>query len=188
MLPQSILDKVLAKYGKDRVFAADCAPLAAEIGISESTVKRMFGLYGATSAERGRTPHASTMDILAKWLGYDGYEEILAEIGEGGSSSEFTALESIDVAELTPGVQVQLSYHPSRRIKMTYMGDFEFVVDDSLNSKLLAGDRLRITHLIKNQELIAGEVTRGGCSLGAYRGAKDGGLTSLMINGVRAWS
>lgn len=46
MLPQSILDKILAKYGKERIYSSDCLPLAQEIGVSETTVKRMFGLVG----------------------------------------------------------------------------------------------------------------------------------------------
>ena len=27
MLPQSIIDKILAKYGKEQIFSADCAPI-----------------------------------------------------------------------------------------------------------------------------------------------------------------
>ncbi len=69
MLSQTILDKILAKYGKETIYSADCAPLAGEIGVSETTVKRMFGLVGKFSRERNRTPHNSTMDIVAKWLG-----------------------------------------------------------------------------------------------------------------------
>ena len=183
MLPQSIIDKILAKYGKERIFSADCAPLGSAIGISETTVKRMFGLVGADSKERNRTPHNSTMDILAKWLGYESHEALLNDVGEGSYTSEFTSLESIKVAELAEGTQIRLSYHPSRVIVMTYLSNFEFQVDESTNSKLIAGDRLKITHLILNQELIAGDVVRDGNSLGAYRGAKDGGLISLEIVG-----
>lgn len=103
MLPQSILDKILAKYGKERIYSADCAPLANNIGLSETTIKRMFGLVGAESKERNRTPHNSTMDILAKWLGYDSYMALLTELGEGDSSSEFTSFESVEAADLEPG-------------------------------------------------------------------------------------
>ena len=181
MLPQSIIDKIVAKYGKERIFSADCAPLGDEIGLSATTVKRMLGLVGAESKERNRTPHKSTMDILAKWLGYDSYMSLLSEVGEGNYASEFTSLETIAVRELDEGMQVRLSYHPNRTIVMTYIGNCEFLVEDSENSKLIKGDKLKITHLILHQELIAGDVTRNGISLGAYRAAKDGGLTSMEI-------
>lgn len=181
MLPQAIIDKILKKYGKERIFSADCAPLGNEIGLSETTVKRMFGLVGVDSKERNRTPRNSTMDIVAKWLGYDNHETLLADVGEGNYTSEFTSLSSIKVAELAEGAKISLSYHPGRSIIMTYLGNFEFIVNDSVRSKLLAGDKLKITHLILHQELIAGDVVRNGISIGAYRGARDGGLTSLDI-------
>lgn len=181
MLPQSIIDMVLAKYGKHRIFSADCAPLGHEIGLSETTIKRMFGLVGPDSKERNRIPHKSTMEILAKWLGYDNYESLLREIGEKDCSSEFTAMESIDLSKLTEGTRIKLTYHPSRTLLLEYLGSNRFMVEQSINSKLQKDDTLLITHLIKNQELIAGDVVRNGISLGPYRAAKEGGLTSLVI-------
>lgn len=181
MLPQSIIDKILTKYGKEQIFSADCAPLGNEIGLSETTIKRMFGLVGAESPERNRVPHNSTMDVLAKWLGYDTYKALLSEIGEGNYSSEFTSVESIEVATLDDGTQIQLRYEPGRTIVMTYLGDGEFMINESKNSKLIKGDRIRLTHLALHQELLVREVIRDGKTLGGYRGAKDGGLTSLEI-------
>lgn len=52
MLPQSIIDKILAKYGKKEIYSADCVPLAQEIGVSETTLKRMLGLVGKNSPEK----------------------------------------------------------------------------------------------------------------------------------------
>lgn len=49
MLPQSIISKILAKYGKDEVYSGDCAYLAGKIGIGETTLKRMLGLVGENS-------------------------------------------------------------------------------------------------------------------------------------------
>lgn len=116
MLPQSIIDKILTKYGKEQIFSAGCAPLGNEIGPSETTIKRMFGLVGAESRERNRVPHNSTMDVLAKWLGYDDYKALLSEIGEGNYSSEFTSVKGIEVAKLDDGTQIQLRYDPGRTI------------------------------------------------------------------------
>lgn len=181
MLPQSIIDKILAKYGKEQIYSADCLPLGQEMGVSPTTVKRMFGLVGADSQERNRTPHNSTMDIVAKWLGYENYKALLREVGEGNYSSEFTSMECIEVANLDEGTQIQLRYEPSRLIVMTYLGRGEFLINESKNSKLIKGDRIKLTHLVLKQEMLASEVVRNGLSLGGYRAAKDGGLTSLEI-------
>lgn len=181
MLPQSIINMILAKYGKDEIYSADCASLAGSIGLGETTLKRMLGLVGENSPERNRTPHVSTMDILARWLGYANYRALVREIGEQDYSSEFTMMESIDVADLDGGTQIQVKYDPARVIVMTYLGGGEFVINESKNSKLLKGDRIRLTHLVLGQEMIVREVIRGERNLGGYRGAKDGGLTSLEI-------
>ena len=181
MLPQSIISKILAKYGKDEVYSADCASLAGSIGIGETTVKRMLGLVGENSPERKRVPHVSTMDILAKWLGYDNYKALLREIGEEDYSSEFTSLESIEVADLDEGTQIQIKYEPSRVIVMTYLGKGEFVINESKNSKLIKGDRIRLTHLVLGHELLISRITRDNSIIGGYRAAIDGGLTSLEI-------
>lgn len=181
MLPQSIISKILAKYGKDEVYSADCASLAGSIGLGETTLKRMLGLVGENSPERNRTPHVSTMDILAKWLGYDNYKALLKEIGEEDYSSEFTYIESIDVRSLDEGTQIQIKYEPSRLIVMSYLGDCIFMINESKNSKLIKGDRLKLTHLVLGQEFIVSEIIRDGKNIGGYRGAKDGGLTGLEI-------
>lgn len=181
MLPQSIISKILIKYGKDEVYSADCAALSESIGLGETTIKRMLGLVGESSPERHRTPHVSTMDILAKWLGYENYKSLLQELGEGDYSSEFTPMQTIEAVKLTTGTQVQLRYEPSRVIVMTYLGYNAFLVNESKNSKILKGDRIELTHLTLGQELLVKDVMRGDRSLGGYRGAKDGGLTSLEI-------
>lgn len=181
MLPPSIIQKILAKYGKEKVYSADCASLADKIGIGETTVKRMLGLVGETSPERNRTPHVSTMDILAKWLGYENYKELLREIGENDYSSDFTFMESIDVKDLAIGTQIQLKWEPSRTIVITYCGDDTFIINEAKNSKLQKGDKIKLTHLVLGQELLVKGVWRGERLLGPYRGAKDGGLTSIEI-------
>lgn len=63
VLPQSIINMIRAKFGRDEIYAGDCAYLAGSIGIGEATVKRMLGLVG--EKERNRIPHVGTMDILA---------------------------------------------------------------------------------------------------------------------------
>ncbi len=181
MLPQSIINKILSKSGKETIYSGDCLGIAGSIGISETTLKRMLGLVGENSPERNRTPHISTMDILAKWLGYENYKALLREVGEEDYSSEFTSMQTIDVNNLDEGTQIQVRYEPSRTIVMTYLGGGQFMINESKNSKLLKGDRIKLTHLVLGQEMIVTEVIRNDRNLGGYRAAKDGGLTSLEI-------
>ena len=121
------------------------------------------------------------LDIIARWLGYENYRTLLREIGELDFSSEFTSLDSIDVIDLDEYTQIEVKYEPSRVILMTYLGGGIFLVNESKNSKLLKGDRLRLSHIVLGQEMMVREVIRDGKNLGGYRAGKDGGLTSLEI-------
>ena len=90
-------------------------------------------------------------------------------------------MESIEVADLDEGTQIQLKCEPSRIIVMTYLGTGEFVINESKNSKLMKGDRIRLTHLVLGHELLISRIIRDNKPIGDHRAAKDGGLTSLEI-------
>lgn len=186
MLHPSIINKIKAKYGRDVIYSADCEFIADAINkghsgqiVSISTIKRLLGFAG--TPETAPTPRANTLDIIAKWLEYDSYKSLLASIGVSDEASEFTSMQTIDVKDLDEGCQIQVRYHPSRVIVMTYMGDGQFLVNESVNSKLKQGDRISLTHLVLGQEMLVSEVVRDGKSLGSYRAAKDGGLTSIEV-------
>lgn len=181
MLSKSIIEKIKKRYGKKDIHSGDCASIAMGIGIGETTVKRMLGLVGADSPERYRTPHLSTMNLLAQWLGYDSYKELLLELNEGQQASEFCSVMTIETARLAVGSQIQLRYEPGRVVVMTYIGEDQYMVNSAINSQLRIGDILRISHLVMGQEMIVREVIRGEINLGGYRAAKDGGLTLLEI-------
>lgn len=186
MLHPSIINKIKDKYGHEVIYSADCALIASEINkgrsgpiVSVSTIKRLLGFAG--TPETAPTPRANTLDIIAKWLDYDSYKSLLDSIGLSDEASEFTSMQTIDVNDLVEGCQIQVRYVPSRVIVMTYMGDYQFMVNESVNSKLRQGDRIRLTHLVLGQEMLVSEVIRDGHSLGSYRAAKDGGLTSIEV-------
>lgn len=186
MLHQSIIDKIKAKYGRETIYSADCELIAGAINrghsgpiVSVSTIKRLLGFAG--TPETAPTPRANTLDIIAKWLEFDSYKSLLQSIGVRDEVSEFTSMQSIETAALDEGSQIQVRYEPSRVVVMTYLGKNEFLINESKNSKLLKGDRVILTHLVLGQELLVSDVIRDGHSLGSYRSAKNGGLTSIEV-------
>lgn len=183
MLAKSIIEKIRVKYGKDQLFPADCALIADAISeghpgpiVCESTIKRLLGF-----AKKPPTPRNSTLDAVAKWLGYENYKVLLQEVGEENYSSVFTPQCIINAAELQAGTQIQFTYEPSRVVVMTYLGNSRFMINESKNSKLVKGDKITLTTLVLGQLFQVTEVVRNGVSLGGYTGAMDGGLTSLEI-------
>lgn len=179
MLPESVRRMILKELGMTSVSSRDCAYIGPKLDVSETTAKRLFGLVD--ESERKRVQHTSTLDRIAKFLGYESYREVLKSIGELDYSSEFTQIESIDSSKLNIGSHIVVRYEPSREIVMTYTGDCRFIIDDSLNCKLRKGDIVSISNIVKGQEMIATDVIRNGQPLGGYRAAKDGGITSIEI-------
>lgn len=181
-LSKEFKKKVEERFGRELKYSQDCEALAQSIlevtkeRLGVTTIKRLFGFAGETVA-----PRASTMDIIAQYLGYDDMADMTSCLGESPDISMFTPVDEIDVISLDHGTQLQITYNPGRLIIMTYLGECRFIVNESQGGKLRKGDILRITQLAKGFEMLVTDVIRDDMSLGAYHAAKDGGLTSIEV-------
>lgn len=180
MLDKKIIDKIEEKTNKSTALTTtDCQWLAGEIGIGETTLKRMLGF----TSEHGRSPHRSTLDRIAIFVGYKDYSALavdleLPEIIISG----FDEREAIETDKLNIGDIVEITYRPNRFFALKYVGDSRFIIESVENSRnLLVGDIIKITHIEKGFPLYMPEVLRDGKNLGAYEVGKNGGLTSIEI-------
>lgn len=144
--------------------------------LGTTTLKRMFGFVSGPA-----NPRPSSLDIIARYLGYPDYNLLAKDVGEDTDISDFRAVESIDSADLEAGEQIQLTYHPNRVLVLTYIGENRYVVNESRGSKLLKGDKLMIAGFYVGFELLISDVERSGRHLGSYQAAKLGGLTGVEI-------
>lgn len=168
------------KYGRKIVYSQQCESLAEAIyeAIGErlglTTLKRFFGFTSETAEPRG-----STLDILARYCGYENFEVMKLNLLKSDLISDFKKTPDINITELRVGDVVTVTYEPKRTIKFTYKGDSEFVVSESTGSKLKEGDEVKIDGFELGFELVAYNVVRNGRGLGTYVAAKQGGLTSI---------
>ncbi|MDE6266501.1 MAG: hypothetical protein K2M07_04020 [Muribaculaceae bacterium] len=183
MLSEWIRNLIAERFGREVRYSQECEALSEDIfertgeRLGVSTLKRMFGFTGADVA-----PRPSTMDIIAKYLGFNGgYKELEVALRDGMIISAFDTIDTVDTANLQAGTRVVVCYSPNRRIVMSYMGDGQFRIVEAVNSKLMAGDTLRVENLTVGFEFYALDVIRDGKSLGAYRAAKNGGIASIDI-------
>ena len=183
MLSERIKDMIAERFGREIRYSQDCEALSEDIfsrtgeRLGVSTLKRMFGFTAAVVEAR-----PSTMDIIAQYLGYgNGYKGLSADLGNDSAISAFDTLDAVDITSLGVDTRILLTYSPKRRIVMTYKGEGWFAINESENSKLVAGDIIRVANLTVGFELHAADVIRDGRSLGAYRAAKSGGLTTIDI-------
>ena len=169
------------KCGREIRISGDCEYLALDIEsvtgehIGVNTLKRLLGFI-----DDEREPRTSTLDVIARYLGFDNWD--LLSIYDNKSNSSFeSSSEEIRVSELSEGQSVQISYLPDRRLVMVYQGNGRFLVQMSENSKLLAGDELTLTHMVQGYPLLVTEVIRDGKSLGSFTAGKAQGIRFKII-------
>ena len=180
MLDKKIIDKIEEKENCKSLTTTDCQWLAGKIGIGETTLKRLLGF----TSDCGRTPHRSTLNIIARFLGYKNYDVMALDLElDEVVISDFDERDTIETDTLNIGDIVEITYLPNRFFSLKYVGDCRFIIESVENSRnLLAGDIVMITHMEKGFPLYMPELIRDGKNLGAYEAAKNGGLTSILIN------
>lgn len=178
-----ILRRLRHKSGMEMTHSADFEVLSQAIWDSTgerlgvNTLKRLFGFKTDKVA-----PRVSTMDLIARYLGYNNYESLIKELGEDDDISLFTPIDCLEVQNLEAGAKLSISYEPKRLLLLTYIGDFQFIVDDAEGSRnIMKGDILTISQLAVGHRFVVAHVHRNGEDLGAYESAKFKGLKSVEV-------
>ena len=184
MLDRKIIEMIEKEVGQEITTTACGKWLPNEIKVKtgvllgETTLKRMFGFTNDP-----RTPHRSTLNVIAQFLGYKDYSALALDLELPEIViSDFDERDVIETDTLNIGDIVEITYLPNRLFSLKYVGDSRFIIESVENSRnLLAGDIVKITHMEKGFPLYMAEVVRDGKNLGAYEAAKNGGLTSIEV-------
>lgn len=180
-LPFHIIQLLKEKSGSDLRLPSDCEILSLDIEsktgvhIGATTLKRLVGF-----AQDERTPHTSTLDAIARYLGYAHWEE-LSQIKDKGNSDFETSDEEIRSADLQPDTCVEITYLPDRMVKMQYLGNQHYRITESQNSKLQVDDEVEILNFVLHHPLLVLNVWRGGESLGQFTAGRVSGLSSIKL-------
>lgn len=180
-LPFHIIEQLKRKSGNDLRLPSDCEYLSLDIEsktgvrIGATTLKRLVGF-----AQDERTPHTSTLDAIARYLGYAHWEE-LAKIEDRGNSDFDASDEEVHSADLQPGACVEITYLPDRRLRLLYMGNSRYRIVESVNSKLHTGDEAEILSFLLHHPLLVIGVWREGESLGQFTAGRVSGLSSIKL-------
>ena len=180
-LPFHIVQLLKEKSGSDLRQPSDCVFLSLDIEsktgvrVGATTLKRLVGF-----AQDERTPHVSTLDAIARYLGYAHWEELL-KIEDNGNSDFDSSDEEVRSADLQPDAIVEITYLPDRKVSMKYLGNNHYQVVESLNSKLQVGDELEIQNFVLHHPLLVLNVWRSGESMGQFTAGRVSGLSSVKI-------
>ena len=180
-LPFHIIQLLKEKSGNDLRLPSDCEFLSLDIEskmgvrVGATTLKRLLGF-----ALDEREPHDSTLDVIARYLGYANWDE-LSTIEDKGNS-DFSADDyEVRSTDLLPEAIVEITYLPDRKVVMQYLGNQHYRVTESQNSKLLIGDDLEIQTFVLHHPLLVLNVVRDGKSLGQFTAGRISGLSSIKV-------
>lgn len=183
ILSEETKQDLARKFGREIMNSSDFDNLSLAIEektgerLSVNTLKRLFGYIQAVAL-----PRATTMDILANYLGYKTWKRYTYSKENTGSSA-FRIWEGdkkdVDVSSLKPGQEVSFCYEPDRAVTLKYLGDFVFEVESSVNSKLQEGDLLTVSFFCYGYPLHVSKVIRGGECLGSFEAGRKGGIFYL---------
>jgi len=180
-LPFHIIQLLKEKSGNDLRLPSDCEYLSLDIEskmgvrIGATTLKRLLGF-----ALDEREPHDSTLDVIARYLGYANWDE-LSTIEDKGNSVFSADDYEVRSTDLLPETIVEITYLPDRKVVMQYLGNQHYRVTESQNSKLLIGDELEIQTFVLHHPLLVLNVGRAGESLGQFTAGRISGLSSIKV-------
>ncbi|MBR2236447.1 MAG: hypothetical protein IJ887_00985 [Prevotella sp.] len=178
-LPFHIIEMLKRKSGADLRLPSDCELLSLDIEgktgvrIGATTLKRLTGF-----ADDERNPHVTTLDVIARYLGYAHWDE-LKEIEDKGNSDFDASDGEVRSADLTPEAEVEIEYLPDRRVLFRYLGNNRYRVTESVNSKLKVGDMVEILSFVLHHPLLVLQVWRNGEQLGQFTAGRVSGLSSI---------
>ncbi len=180
-LPFHIIEMLKRKSGYSLRLPSECELLSLDIQsttgvrIGATTLKRLLGF-----AHDERIPHASTLDAIARYLGYAHWDEV-EKISDNGNSDFDAPDDEVRSDNIPTGACVEIAYLPDRVVRMRYLGHQRYCIVHSLNSKLHIGDEVEIAHFVLHPPLLVLNVRRAGQSLGQFTAGRISGLSPLKV-------
>ena len=140
--------------------------------ISATTLMRLWGYINDNI-----TPRRSTLDILARFLGYKNLDEYAAKSTVTEKESDPVMSRRLNVADgLRKGERLLLCWHPDRECVIEYLGNFTFLVIDAVNTRLRQGDTFQCSIFIENEPLYIDNLRQNRFESTAYVCGKKSGI------------
>lgn len=144
--------------------------------LSLSTIKRLWGYIDSNA-----NPRISTLNTLSKLIGYADWNAYLANLDKRCEvESDMFVGEGIYPSDLSMGDLLQVQWLPNRKCVFRYLGDSHFVVQESIQSKLRAGDTFDAVAFIIGKPLYLSNLHHPGGASTSYVAGKKNGLTSVI--------
>ena len=149
--------------------------------LSLSTIKRLWG-YVASNG----TPRLSTLNTMAQFLGFADWNAYLVALEQrGGIESALCTGEGIQTADLQAEDRIVVAWQPNRQCTFRYLGENQFVVEDSTNAKLQQGTTFSAARFMIGQPMYLDNILLADGTRTSYVAGKRHGLSSVTkINNI----
>ena len=147
--------------------------------LSPTTLKRMWGYL---HEKEQQAPRLSTLDILARYVGYMDFETFSKfQCVDHECESDFLTNNCLQTRSLLKGDILRLMWHPDRCVTLQYIGLCMFKVLESRNSKLSQNDSFICERIIENQPLLLSNLIHENGDPVNYICGKKGGVKYQLI-------
>ena len=144
--------------------------------LSLSTIKRLWGYVESNGA-----PRLSTLNTLAQFLGFTDWNAYLVALEQrGGTESAMFTGEGIQTADLQAGDRIAVAWQPNRQCIFRYIGDNQFIVEESKNAKLQRGTIFSAARFMIGQPMYLDNILLADGTRTSYVAGKRNGLTSVI--------
>lgn len=145
--------------------------------VSPTTLKRTWGYISGADTIRN-----STLNILAKFAGYQEWDDFLVKLGEtSDSNSTFAASNVVDARRLALGDRIEVAWQPNRHCVFRHLGECRFEVEMAENSKLRVGDTFDAVFFSLGEPLYLDNLHQGSKAVGSYLCGNKKGLTKAVL-------
>lgn len=160
------------KFLRERIYAR------LHVLISRTTLMRIWGYV-----DEGVEPRKGTLDILVRFLGYQGWEEYCqnAQLPKEQQSSPVLNRRLSVAQTLTRGDRLRLNWQPDRVCDVEYMGELNFRVVASENTRLHEGDTFQCSLIIEGEPLYLDNLRQGNRPPIAYVCGKKAGVNFEFV-------
>ena len=167
-------ESVLTTSGFERLSAAMEFQLGD--GLGASTLKRLWGYIPEKT-----TPRLSTLNVLARYAGYDSFKAFCDTLHTEESSDFIADRNCLTSADLNEGDQVVIGWAPNRLVTLSYRGADRYEVVSAVNAKLQSGDVFEVSCFFKGWPLFVPGILRNGEMTPPYIAGKAHGLSRIEI-------
>lgn len=179
-LNEALRKAVEIVYGHEPHVFYDFHALSSSIGsatgkrVSSTTLRRFWGYQ---EIDKNISPSRYTLDALAIYAGFKSWDDFSEyQINHIENNSDMIHNESLNVSDLKKGAIVWLSWNPGRQLWVRYLGNYQWIVDKSINAKLSKGYTFCCVAFIKHIPLVLTDVTKDGSVPIIYRCGTEGGI------------